>query len=209
MVIRVDLGYRDGAYSRGALPSTVTLERAQNDLSRLHNNMRGNLIFDHLEGRISKLEYGASKGYHFHTFFFFNGDERQNSVHLAREIGEYWEKTITKGDGLAHNCNRSWANRPRGSGVGMVYYDNSHKRARLLIALAYITKSDQHLQVRIPEVMSDGKVTKPKDHCFIKGQVKPSKSNAGRPRRPRILGGMYHGVPQPPQIIEIDESDLY
>ena len=104
LIVRIDLGYRDGVYSPHLAP--VGVEQAHGDLARLYNNLRHNELFDHLVGRISKLEYGESKGYHYHTFFIFNGNKRNAAEHIAHAIGEYWKNNITGGRGLAFNCNR-------------------------------------------------------------------------------------------------------
>jgi hypothetical protein len=93
----------------------------------------------------------------------------------------------------------------------MIYYDDTEKRARLLKSFAYITKSDQHLQVRLSDQLNpDGSHKKSKDHCFIKGQVSARRSRAGRPRMARESGSRRRTTPPSvPGEGWIDDADLF
>lgn len=171
LVLRIDFSYRDGVDS-ASNESTRSLQDVHDDFERFLYNRRSNRLFKYLVGYIRKLEYGTTKGYHFHTFLFFDGSKVHKDEYRAQQIGEkYWQESITKGAGLFHNCNR-YKNRYRKLGIGMIHRDDQEKRENLLLALAYVTKSDQYLRTRASGFK-----------LFTTGQVKPRLSAAGRPRR--------------------------
>lgn len=208
LVVRVDLGYRGGLEGKPGFDSLAAFKRIRADLARLFNNMRANKIFDHSIGKIAKLEYGLLKGFHYHMFFFFNGDERHQHDYIAQMIGKYWVEAITKGDGLAHNCNRRWTSR-RGVGIGMVHFADARKHVRLLQALAYVTKSDQYLRLQA----TDGDDATPgrtgKEKFFIRGSVKDSSPHTGRPRGQVRLAKNTSVSWTNGAAVNIEEADLY
>lgn len=200
LVLRIDLGYVawpnrasaaslfDAGAGTAADPETQTeeepedekekrvapgksLPRARSDLAKFLNNRRSNSIFEHMVGHLWKLEEGETKGYHFHLFAFFDGSKVQQDAHLAKQLGEYWQNVITKGDGVYYNCN-AHKSRYRKLGIGRIDHDDDQLRENLLLALAYVTKADQYLRVRTDAA-----------RIFGKGVVKPRVSAAGRPRK--------------------------
>lgn len=56
-------------------------------------------------GYVWKMEYGARKGYHFHTILFFNGSNLRKGVAIGALIGNQWKNVITAGRGNYYNCN--------------------------------------------------------------------------------------------------------
>ena len=97
VVVRVDLSYREGKSSA---------QRINSDLNRLMLNARSKpSIFKHQIGNIMKLEKGNNDNYHAHALFTFRGHNVRNHIYKADQLGKYWRDTITKGDGLYHNCN--------------------------------------------------------------------------------------------------------
>ena len=96
-VIRLDLSYQDGKGSANRLNS---------DLNKLRLNARSKpSIFKDQIGYVIKLEKGDNDNYHAHALFTFRGHKVRNHKYKAEQLGKYWQDTITKGDGLYHNCN--------------------------------------------------------------------------------------------------------
>lgn len=167
VVIRLDLGYSKTASPFGTLlPTSVSLDEAREDLAKLLRHVR-----DHfpLTGYAWKLEFGLEKGYHFHLLLFMNGHLVREDVTLARQIGEYWQRVMTEGQGRYFNCNAySYRNR----GIGTIDQREGAKRAALMDYVApYLTKVDFWMYFDPP-----GKT-------FGKGQMPMEASKAGRPRK--------------------------
>lgn len=166
MTVRVDLAYKK-PYSE-----TITLEEANCDLSRMLNNTRSKpSIFEDKVGYICKREYTEDKGVHFHTIFLFDGQKTQKDVFKADQIGQYWENTITKGQGSYHNCNR---NDYQHSGIGMIDHRDSEKRKILdEKVIPYLCKDEQTI-----DPLKNGN----KDRAFTRGTITKSTEKRGRPR---------------------------
>lgn len=196
MTLRVDFGYRseintrlEGGTSEFPLAGLAGqsahlvikdsvkegkehLKAVKKDFARFLNNKRSQKLFEHLVGYIWKLEYGESKGYHYHVIFFYDGAKCYRDVHYARQLGEYWVK-VTKGRGIYYNCN---ANKEsyKSCGIGMVSHDDLGSRSGLLFALKYMAKSEQFLRARFSK----------RERTFGTAVVKPkTKSKSGRPRK--------------------------
>lgn len=142
VVIRIDLTYRK------EIAPGVSLDQALADLDRMLANRRTNGIFDHLEVYIVKAEYGIGRRLHFHGIFFFNGSERQGRSHsfIAKEIGEYWSRVITKGRGRYWNCNQRASDFDElgRRGIGLIHWNDADLRNNLQrFVLTYVCKTDQ------------------------------------------------------------------
>jgi hypothetical protein len=166
LVIRIDLGYLMA--HRG-----IGVETAQADLRHLLNNRRNNGIFkEKLVGYIWKLEYAELRGHHFHVVLFFDGAKSYKDAHIAERVGQYWVE-ITNGRGNFYNCNRRKHEYVR-CGIGMVSHDDRVMRENLLMAIAYLTKSEQLVRLRRDKhVRAIGRGEMPK----------VGHSGLGRPRR--------------------------
>jgi hypothetical protein len=176
LVIRIDLGYL--MEHRG-----IGVETAQADLRRFLNNRRNNGMFrEKLVGYIWKLEYAELRGHHFHVVLFFDGAKSHKDAHIAERVGQYWER-VTHGRGNYYNCNRRKHAYVR-CGIGMVSHDDQVMRENLLMAIAYLTKSEQLLRLR-----RDKRV-----RAFGRGEMpKLGHSGLGRPRRRTPdAGGAIH-----------------
>lgn len=170
-VIRVDLAYQK-PYS-----DEITLDDANKHFNRMLNNRRSNNIFDDNIGYLCKKEYTEEKGVHFHTVFFYNGNKIKNDVLKAKQIGEYWNDTITDEKGSYHNCNL-YADKIYGekNAVGMLDHSDTDKRKKLNEALSYLCKEDEEQDLN--PVKSNSK-----DRAFVRGVIPKKKSNKGRPRK--------------------------
>ncbi len=169
-VIRVDLAYQK-PYS-----DDITLDDANKHFNRMLNNRRNNNIFDDNIGYTCKKEYTKDKGVHFHTVFFYNGQNVKNDVLKAKQIGEYWVNTITNKKGSYHNCNLN-AKKIYGekNAVGMLNHTDIDKRKKLDEAISYLCKEDEKQDITLIKINS-------KDRAFVRGIIPKEKSNKGRPR---------------------------
>jgi hypothetical protein len=187
LVIRIDFGYRkEDIREYGDFERAIRLEddiqakylQAQADRVHLFNNMRSNELFTHLLGYAWRLEYGSLKGFHYHTFFFFDGSKSREDVTIAKSIGEYWVNVITKGRGLYFNCN---ANKEKYKylGIGTINDFDTKLRQGLEKAARYLTKQDYYVKMDFNE--EGGK----KARTFGKGEITKPKSSRGRRRKTR------------------------
>ncbi len=178
LIIRVDLGYRDGFHDI-ADTSRVSLRRALEDIGRFLNNSRCNVLFKHRVGYIRKLETGITKGHHFHVFLFFDGSKVLKDVYLAERICDYWEQAIAPDIGLATNVNKRWAGNPD-SGVGMCSHDDWIKRDRLSVAHSYLAKTSQRLCLT-----HDGELAESAGRLqvYARGELPAPRGTRGRTRR--------------------------
>lgn len=167
LVIRIDIGYRHDYAEKLSIPE------ANKDFVRLFNNLRFNKLFDALVGKLWKLEVGEEKGIHYHLMLFFDGAAVRKDAFIASQIGEYWVKKITGGNGVYYNCNAS-KNKYKRCGIGMISHNDHEKRQNLLNALQYLTKQDQYLRCKPGQ----------KTRSFGKGNMPSERtSGVGRPRR--------------------------
>jgi len=166
VVIRIDLSYHQEL--------DVTYERLKADLATFYNNRRHNALFKHECGFIMKIEYGLEKQLHVHACFFFDGHKNRGDadVYLARLIGEYWQNTITHGEGIYWNCNAD-KHKYRYDGIGLVEYFDHDKRNNLNRAMEYLCKKGT--QVIKP-------LSSPRAKLLFKGDLRNHNSNVGRPR---------------------------
>lgn len=167
-VIRVDLAYNKET------SKIKTTEDVNKDLNKLYNNMRSKpSIFKDKIGHIVKKEYTEDKGMHIHGLFVFDGNKVLKDSYKAEQIGEYWKDTITKKEGIYHNCNRT-KNEYENNGIGMIDYRDSEKIDKLhKNVLPYLCKEEQEIK---------DSNSKSKDKSFIRGVMPKKKSNRGRPR---------------------------
>ncbi|MGB2552225.1 YagK/YfjJ domain-containing protein [Campylobacter sp. MOP51] len=167
-VVRIDLLYKKEARSK------VTIESFDKDLNRLNNNRRGNEIFDNVVGYVSKMEQGdkVNDHLHAHLVFFINGQKSKDrsGSSIARKIGNYWEQTITKGNGSHHNCN---IKKYKSNGLGRVDYNDKTKIQIVKEnTLSYLCKGEQSI------ITPEGKKIK----ALRRGGM-PKQTNKGRPRK--------------------------
>jgi hypothetical protein len=156
LVVRIDFSYADGLMARDFV-AQKSFEEAKADMQRFLNNRRSNSLFEHLVGYIAKLERGRTKGYHFHTFFFFDGSKVQKDEYIADQMGAYWKKVAGE-HAVYFNCNRNKIARYRRLGIGMIDHSDLEKRRNLLLALAYVTKVEQLYRHEGERLLQKGEV---------------------------------------------------
>lgn len=126
----------------------VTLRTIQRHRDRFLAYMEDDThpLLGQIDGLIWKLEEGQrSGGLHLHLVIFYSG-KRRGDVTIARQLGEYWSDTITRGWGAYRNSN---ADKERlesrwGIGVGQVNrYRDSKRDSLQLVIENYMAKSNQ------------------------------------------------------------------
>ncbi len=165
-VVRVDLAYKK-PYS-----NSLELDDAIKNINRLKNNRRGKpSVFENNVGYIIKSEHTEDKGMHTHAIFFYDGNKVSKDTFKSKQIGEYWNSTITNGKGTYHNCNM---NNYEKNGIGMIDYKDKEKIGVLKDeVISYLCKDEQDISS-----LKGSKNYK----SFIRGIIPKKKSSAGRPR---------------------------
>lgn len=165
-VVRVDLAYKKPH------SNSLKLDDAIKDINRLKNNRRGKpSVFENNVGYIIKSEHTEDKGMHCHAIFFYDGNKVSKDIFKAKQIGEYWNSTITNGKGTYHNCNMNNYDK---NGIGMIDYKDKKKIDICKDeVISYLCKDEQDI----------ARVESSKNYkSFIRGIMPKPKSNAGRPR---------------------------
>lgn len=172
LVVRLDLSYRKSA-SRPLDLQNISHKDVNQHLRSLLRTVRGKVFKDSLITYIWKLEYGPMKGYHYHTFFFFDGSKVKGDIALADMIGEHWNTVVTEGIGGYFNCNKI-KDAYRRLAIGMIDHRDGPKIDYLKNkALDYLMKADYYVRP----------IASNRIRTFGKGAIK--KRNATRSGRPR------------------------
>ena len=145
LVLRIDLFYCKD------LTESKTLHDMQQDVDHLFKNTRHNLIFKEMVGYMSKIEFGIDKGIHCHLIFFLDGSKRNYSstVYFAQQIGDYWNTTITQGQGAYWNVNINESDyRKKGAlGIGAINHNDTDLRTNLNErVIKYFCKTEQFIR---------------------------------------------------------------
>ena len=180
LVIRIDLGY--AAKHRNFMDESQRIDeyqQARNDRARLYNNSKKNSLFDNLVGYVWKLEYGLTKGFHYHLILFFDGSKVCQDVYIAKQVGEYWNKLIPNDQGRYWNCNANKTDYQK-LGIGMINHFDLDLRENLLDYVSrYLIKTDLFSRVIVRGNNRTGRT-------FGKGIVKDKKNGIGRPRGDKV-----------------------
>ncbi|TDX21255.1 uncharacterized protein DUF3296 [Modicisalibacter xianhensis] len=142
-VIRVDLGYRKD------IATSVPYEMARDQRATFCKYFHHEPLFAHMVGYAWKLEWGVSRGFHYHFLLFFDASQVQNDVLRAQWIGEYWSKKITNGDGTYYSCNHKAEETYYYNALGKMAYHDVHKRQGLEYIISYLTKSDEYASLAV------------------------------------------------------------
>ncbi|WP_315265635.1 inovirus-type Gp2 protein [Pseudomonas fragi] len=171
LVLRVDLGYSKSIVHRG-FREGLQFETVKTQREKLLKLLRRKLPSKTLLGHAWKLEFGLSKGFHYHCMFFLDGSKVREDVSWARTVGELWERA-TEGQGVYYNCNRTKSNY-RACGIGMVEHSDREKRRNLQKAAIYLTKIEYYMRI----------ATEGRARTFGRGEMpKRVVKKRGRPRR--------------------------
>lgn len=150
-LVRVDGCYKQ-SFRADVSPSVIS-----NDLDRLIGNMRHNKSqFAPLIQAIFKIEYGASKGYHWHGFFIYDGSMTCKDVLRGKYLLDYWCNVITHGKGSGYNVNGTAAKRQLARYVnsavedlalGQLKKSSLAQRINLIAVCRYLAKTRQLIRI--------------------------------------------------------------
>lgn len=165
LVIRVDLSYLK------EFRDNISVEEVFTHRKILFEDLRKGVLAKSWAGSASRLEYGPETGFHWHLVVFLNGAVvHSDSFYGLQIIGEWSRVTANRGRGF--NCNqKAGAGGYRFCGIGMVDHADEEKRANLNKALAYLTKSERLVKLRLKN-----------RRTFFRGILPKNRSNRGRPR---------------------------
>lgn len=145
LVVRLDLSYK----KISSMPldmQNISDTDVRSHLQSLLKDLKSKLFEGKLISYIWKLEYGPLKGYHYHTFFFFDGSQVRRDIDLANMIGKHWSEVSTQGIGTFFNCNlikNAYLHR----GIGMIDHRNVSKIELLKSkAIEYLVKVDFYVR---------------------------------------------------------------
>lgn len=88
LVIRIDL------YLKQNISCFDDPNYIKQSFKRMLNNMRHHSVFKNYLAYAAKLEYKPQRGWHYHVLFFFDGQKYHYDIHLAQQIGKYWNTVI-------------------------------------------------------------------------------------------------------------------
>lgn len=123
----------------------ITIDDLRRHRDRLLKNTQCNELLSQIEGYIWKIEEGKKAGLHLHLLIFYSGAHRAD-VHIAREIGDYWESVVTRGLGAYWNSNadkKRLQERQVEIGVGQVNRGDIGCREGIRAIIHYLAKSEQ------------------------------------------------------------------
>lgn len=169
LVVRVDLLYSD-AFGVEEFGSEKTYQQVSLDRACFIDELK-KIYGNGLMGYAWKLEYGVSRGYHYHMVFFFDGARHHQDIKIGLQIGMEWGKK-TEWRGTFHNCNGHKA-QYRVCGVGMFKHSDPDLEDRFDAMASYLTKADYHGRLILPR----------KQRSFQTTFCKEKKGAKGRPRR--------------------------
>lgn len=171
MALRLDLSYRkdldnglpakDVPYSAVRGHRVAMLKHIKKYLGRAY------------AGYICKLEYGFTKGFHFHWFILAKRAYVRRDVLIGKALGQHWDRVITSGAGMHLNCNLNKKSY-RDACIGEVHIDDPSFSVGLNKLTAYLSKTDFYLKKNMPAG----------DRCLWRGEMpKERKSKVGRSRK--------------------------
>lgn len=168
LVVRVDLSYVDGC-----LLSPDSCKNAHLDMEKWLRHLRSAKKFSAFVGYIWKMEFGPSRGIHFHVMLFFDSSKARHDVSLGKMAGETWiDLTNKKGAYWNCNANKQYYEKRGVLGIGAVSHDNQAARTNLLKAAAYLAEVDYY--VALSGVIG---------RTFGRSEVKVFVKKGGRPRK--------------------------
>lgn len=159
-----------------AFRDEITIETIQQHRDRFFAARRSNTLMSGIKNYVWAIEQGEDTGLHLHVILFYSTDHNHDEF-IAKQIGDYWVESVTKGEGDYWNSNAAgmkkvYETRGHGVGVGQINWSDIGKREALRKNLVYLAKAEQYVMLKVVEYM----------HTFGMGQV-PKKLKAGRPRK--------------------------
>lgn len=100
---------------------------------------------DNLIGRVLKIEHGPEKKFHLHCLVLLDAAKHQKDVMIGKQLGEYWSKFITKGQGGYFNVNGS-RTRHLWPALGKIDGTNPTVQVGLQLMAAYFTLAELYIK---------------------------------------------------------------
>ncbi|MGD9698421.1 YagK/YfjJ domain-containing protein [Acinetobacter sp.] len=149
-------------------------------VEQLLENKRHNPVLKQAIGYIFRFEYTPRRGFHLHTFWFFNGNKNQEDISLAQGIEQLWKK-VTNDQGYAYICNMR-KHTYENCFLGTIEYNQAQKRKWLEDGFDYHCKTSQ---LFIFSNMKNGR------RFQISQPLKPQ--TRGRPRKKQLDHNAFTG----------------
>lgn len=108
--------------------------------NHLENTFRDNLV-----GRVLKVEHGAEKKFHLHCLILLDAAKYQQDVMIGKQLGEFWSKSITQGQGGYFNINGS-RTRHLWPALGRIDGTNPTVQVGLQLIAAYFTLAESFIK---------------------------------------------------------------
>lgn len=170
MALRLDLSYRKNAIY-GPVPEEVLYPEVRKHRVEMLAHIK-KYLGKAYAGYICKLEYGLTKGFHFHWLILAKRAYVRRDVLIGKALGQHWDRVITSGAGMHLNCNLNRKSY-RDACIGEVHIDDPSFWVGMKKLTAYLSKPDYHLKKIIPIG----------DRSLWRGEMpKERKSKAGRKR---------------------------
>ncbi|MEK6669989.1 MAG: hypothetical protein AABZ19_14295 [Pseudomonadota bacterium] len=170
MALRLDLSYRKNAYF-GPVPEVVPYDEVRRHRVEMLAHIK-RYLGKAYAGYICKLEYGLTKGFHFHWLILAKRAYVRRDVLIGKALGQHWDRVVTSGTGMHLNCNLNRKSY-RDACIGEVHIDDPSFWVGMKRLTAYLAKPDYHLKKIIPNG----------DRSLWRGEMpKERKSKAGRKR---------------------------
>lgn len=168
LVVRVDL-----SYANGSIICPDNCKSAHLDLEKWLRHIRSGEKFSAFVGYIWKLEFGPSRGLHFHVMLFFDSSKARNDINLGKIAGETWIN-LTNKKGAYWNCNANklYYEKRGVLGIGSISHDNAILRKNLLKSAGYLAEVDYYVAL-------SGVVGR----TFGRSELKVVVKKGGRPRK--------------------------
>jgi hypothetical protein len=171
MSLRLDLSYRK-ALAGGSVGGEVPYQEVRKHRLAMLKHIK-KYLGKAYAGYICKLEYGFTKGFHFHWFILVKRAYVFRDVRIGKALGQHWDLVITAGAGMHLNCNLNKKSY-RDACIGEVRIDDPSFWTGLKKLTAYLSKTDFYLK----KIMPSG------DRCLWRGEMPKERMNkAGRPRQ--------------------------
>lgn len=200
LVIRIDL------YLKQDISCFDDPNYIKQSFKRMRNNMRHHSVFKNYLAYAAKLEYKPQRGWHYHVLFFFDGQTCHHDIHLAQQIGEYWNTVINPEFGSFYSGNMS-KGRYKICPLGIISHADRQSIRNLKAIADYLCK-DERSQI-VGYVDASGKQIR----TFQCSLYRPQCNHLGRPRNNIVEGKPFQAActsqPSVPREISAEELAIY
>lgn len=145
LVVRVDLKYQPQYVGD---MDFLTHQRHVQEVCETAQMGKG--IFKGCLGYALRMEDAPDTGLHCHVVFFFHGGLRSRDLHIAKQICNWWNDSVTLGKGLAWNVNQHWRAQvasisPDDCVLGMVDRRDEERVLKMVSVMRYLCHPGQDI----------------------------------------------------------------